>query len=395
MNSPTINLKQINHINPAIIPRASHIENYVDSKTARNTFMQVSTLKNIENGSTNLKSSPKKVNLKQNLSVRTNEYPNSPQKYVVDKSQLLDSSSMSPTNASKMLSRAVSAGHDMSEVALKRMEESKEIFIESKNTGKEALIAELGRKELENHVRILENRLMKLRIEEKNMQKKILDTSDKTEKTLQSKLRHQEDLTEKQMRRSDLERQLDQKRQELNNKRESDTNSRKMKTQMMLQGKQSIATDVKDIKQDARSRKDSNKTDYLSQSAQLIQKIRGDDNSRKSERLDKENEKKMMAKTQFHGRLNTNNETKQTLENKLKELEEQEQFMIEKLKQTYDLHKNKYQEYQKVFNTKVLVGEPLDVSMIHNVDQQLHEQDEHDVREFYPDQDHEGQNGDN
>ena len=357
--------------------------------------MQVSTLKNIENGSTNMKSPQYKTNtnMKQGTSSRISEYPNTPQKYVLDKNQLLDLS-MNQTNASKMLSRALSAGPEMSELALKRMEESKEIFIESKNTGKESLIAELGRKELENHVRILENRLMKLRIEEKNMHKKILDTSDKTEKTLQSKLRHQEELTEKEMKRTDLERQLEQKRQELNNKRESDTNTRKMKTQMMLQGKLSIATDVKDIKQDARSRKDSNKTHYLSQSTQLIQKIRGDDNSRKSERLDKENQKKTMAKTQFNGRLNTNKETKQNLESKLKELEEKEQFMIEKLKQTYDLHKNKYQEFQKVFNTKVLIGEPLDVSMIHNISQQLHEQDEQDVQEFLPDQEYEDKNQD-
>ena len=386
------NSKLINNINPAISPRANHIENYLNSKSARNTFVQVSTLKNIDNRTTNLTSQQKKSITKKELVSHPSEYLTISQKYIsldqlkyLDKSQLLDSS-LSQINDSKMLARAVSAGHEVPERISKRMEESKQIFENSKNAGKDALIAELERKELENHVKILENRLMKLHIEEKNMHKKILDTSDKTEKTLQSKLRHQEELTEKEMRRAELEHLLDQKRQELNDKRENDGNTRKIKTQEMLQERQNIATNVKDIKQDARNQKVSNKTYHLHQSSQLIQKIRGEDNTRKTERFDRENEKKMINKTQFHGRLQTNKETKQNLESKLKELEEQEQLMVEKLKQTYNLHKNKYEAYQRVFNAKVTIGAPIDMSIIHNISEKPIEPND---QEFDVDQDYE------
>jgi len=65
--------------------------------------------------------------------------------------------------------------------------------------------------------------------------------------------------------------------------------------------------------------------------------------------------------TSYRTRIDSDKEKTEHLQNKLKELEEKETALIEKLKNTYDVHKTKYHKYEQVFQTKVTTDKPIEL----------------------------------
>jgi len=106
----------------------------------------------------------------------------------------------------------------------------------------------------------------------------------------------------------------------------------------------------KALKDEFRRRRDERNKD-------LITKVQGNNNVSICIRQSKDSNKKDEVNYKYAERISKDKERSDLLAAKCKELERQEHQMLEKLSQTYNLHKEKIVELEKAFTMKVSVGD--------------------------------------
>lgn len=240
-----------------------------------------------------------------------------------------------------------------SEYALKRIESEKKSQMQGIRLGLEGLDSALHRKNLEYQVKILENRLSKLKLEEVSMAKKIKETSDKTDKILCSKRRRQEELQKKEMMNKKREEDLQRKREQINRERQELREGMRRSSLGCLKQKHEVACSTKYVNEQEKARKEDITKKRQEKNKEIISKVNGSANSsmtmKQTWNVNKVNE----ANQKYKEKISKDKEMSELLALKCRELENIEHQMLEKLSQTYNMHKAKIFELEKAFSIKV------------------------------------------
>ena len=244
-----------------------------------------------------------------------------------------------------------------SDYAVKRMESEKKAQRQGIRLGLEGLDTALHRKSLENQVKILENRLNKLKLEEVSMAKKIKETSDKTDKILWSKRRRQEDLQKKEMKNRKREEDLQRKRLEVMKDKQELKEGLRRSSMGNLKHKHETACSTKVANDQEKARKEEIQRKRDERNKEVIAKVNGGINSSMMMKNNKDMDKVNDANYKYKERIMKDKEAADHLAQKCKELENIEHQMLEKLSQTYNMHKAKIVELEKAFTIKVKAGE--------------------------------------
>ena len=240
-----------------------------------------------------------------------------------------------------------------SEKAVIRQQKAKIAHNEGLRLGTEGFDALIHRKTLEKQVEILENRLNKLKAEENVMSKKIKDTTSKTENILTSKRRRQDELVMRDLRNKKREEDLNRKKMELLREREENRNNLKKSKLYNFKNKHDVAYTMKVDNAYHKALKDDFKRRREERNKELISKVQGVSNLSMSIRQCKDLSKKDDVNHKYADRVEKDKEKADLLAAKCKELERQEHQMLEKLSQTYNLHKEKIVELEKAFTMRV------------------------------------------
>jgi len=240
-----------------------------------------------------------------------------------------------------------------SEFALKRIENERKIHTQSMKLGAEGLDTYLYRKTLEKQVGTLENRLNKLKFEEELMAKKIKETETKTEKILSSKKRHQEDLQMKEWRAKKKEADIERRRMSARRDREESRDGLRKASLDTFKNKYERAYGVKVDNQRNKALKEHINKQIEERNRELISMVQKGSNTSMSIRIDKENKKVEMANKKYETMITNEKGKVDELNEKCKELELLENQMLERLSQSYSIHKAKVMELEKAFTMKV------------------------------------------
>jgi hypothetical protein len=244
-----------------------------------------------------------------------------------------------------------------SDYALKRMQSEKKAQRQGIRLGLEGLDSALQRKSLEYQVKILENRLKKLKLEEVSMAKKIKETSDKTDKILCSKRRRQEELQKKEMKNRKREEDLQRKRLEVMKDRQELREGLRRSSMGSLKQKHETACSTKIVNDQEKMRKEEIQRKRDEKNREVISKVNGGINSSMTMKYNREADKINEANNNYKERISKDREAAEDLAQKCGELENIEHQMLEKLSQTYNLHKAKIVELEKAFTIKVKAGD--------------------------------------
>jgi len=240
-----------------------------------------------------------------------------------------------------------------SQKALLRQEQAKKAKDEGLKLGNEGLDAVIHRKTLENQVAILENRLNKLKAEENIMSKKIKETTQKTDKILVSKRRRQDEIDMKEARTKKREEDLERRRLDLLKEREENRNSLKKSKLYNFKNKHDVAYSMKADNAYHKALKDEFKRRRDERNKEMISKVQNGLNISSTMRQSKDFIKREDVGHKYVERIEKDKEQADLLAAKCKELERQEHQMLEKLSQTYNLHKEKIVELEKAFTMRV------------------------------------------
>jgi len=268
-------------------------------------------------------------------------------------------SSMTKLNTEPSGNNAGKSPRMFSDYALKRMESEKKAQRQGIRLGLEGLDSALHKKNLEYQVKILENRLSKLKLEEVAMAKKIKETSDKTDKILCSKRRRQEELQKKEMMNKKKEEDLQRKRAELNKDRQELRDGMRRSSLGHLKQKHETACMTKMANEQEKMRKEEIKRKRDEKNREIISKVNGGINTSMTMRQNKDTDKAYEASQAYKEKITKDREMAEHLAQKCMELENIEHQMLEKLSQTYNLHKTKIYELEKAFSIKVKADEEL------------------------------------
>ena len=242
-----------------------------------------------------------------------------------------------------------------SEFALKRIENERKIHAQSIKLGAEGLDTFLYKKNMEKQVGTLENRLNKLKFEEELMEKKIKETEKKTQKVLACKQRHQEDLQMKEWRAKKKEQDIERRRSSARKDREESREGLRKASLDTFKNKYEIAYGVKVDNQRNKALKEHINKQIEERNKELISMVQKGSNTSMSMRIDKENTKLETANKKYQKVVAHERERAEELNEKCKELELLENQMLERLSQSYSIHKAKVIELEKAFTMKVKI----------------------------------------
>lgn len=241
----------------------------------------------------------------------------------------------------------------MSQTVKERFFEIEKNKQQARETGKEAHVKSVRRKEMLDQVKILENRIKKLQQEEEVMMRKIQDTTQKTEKFTDVKKRRTDDLVTKAKRNQKQNEELNRKRQELQQERENQRRMLRQSVEESLRAKLEIANNVKMENKLNKMIKEEKFRVQKEKNQELINKIRSFEKSVIHSKVAREHDTKADLSQYYTEKINNDKEEAEMLEKKLRELAKLEEGMISRLNQTYSLHKSKFEELENVFNMRV------------------------------------------
>jgi chromosome segregation ATPase len=247
-----------------------------------------------------------------------------------------------------------------SEIVLKRFEDVRQTRDEKKQLGTEVFENVNYRKEVEKQVSMLETRVKRLQQEEKEIIKKINDTSDKTEKIIGMKKQHQEHLVDKANRKKNIEDTTEKRRQEIIQYREDQKNQIQSSVLDSLNKRQLTATSVKNENGNLKDEKNTKQDETLNKNKDIIKKINETHAEFLARKQALEEQKKEKAKSGYNSKLETERKKTEDLQSKFKELEEMEQQLLKKLSNTYNVHQEKINKLEKAFNLKVSADQPVE-----------------------------------
>ena len=241
----------------------------------------------------------------------------------------------------------------MSDEVAKKIEERDQAVELNMKISQAALSFHTRRKEIEDQVVALEERIKMLQKEERNVTRKIIKTHEKTEQTLENKRRKQLDLEAKLALKALREAELKQRQEKVSTERR---NSKAGVSQAVLRNQRAKVNTVLDVKLDNYKNKlikeDINKKEGMKAQA-LRQSVVNTHEKVKTNTLGKEIGEMTRWTKKNISRIDTDSQKYEELSKKYEELAAKEQAMLDNLGKTYDLHKNKIQELEKVFTMKV------------------------------------------
>jgi len=244
---------------------------------------------------------------------------------------------------------------ELTETAIRRYEESKRMRDAKKRMGGEIFETVNQRKEIEHQVTALETRIKRLQMEERQMIKKINETASKTEKILEAKKRHQEELHNKYLQNKAREEYLEKRRQEINQQRNEVKSHLRDAIIGTYKTKHDIAYTVKQENNYIKMLKEQKEQETLEKNKERIKQL----NAQHQDFLVKHNRKISGNDAKYYERLEEEKRKIYDLNDKYQELEKQEQALLQKLSATYNLHKAKIDQLEKVFSLKVSATEPV------------------------------------
>jgi len=234
-----------------------------------------------------------------------------------------------------------------------RKQEGKEMKLESKMLGGDQLENHIQRKEMETHVLVLENRIKKLQMEDMQITKKIYLTSEKTEIILENKKRHHEKLTIKEERARKLEQEVLTRQQHLQVYKEQVKEKLNTAQLEKFRSKHDLASTMKEESGLHRTLKQELREAQEKKIREMVEKRHQERQQKETINQVKVIDKREQAKQSYKSKAEQNQIKKQELADKCKQLENIEQRLLEKLSNTYSVHKAKVQQMEKAFNIKV------------------------------------------
>jgi len=244
----------------------------------------------------------------------------------------------------------------MSEEVSKKIEERDQAVELSRKMSQTRLSFHNRRKEIEDQVSALEGRIKRLQKEDQEVTRKIIKTHEKTEETLQNKRRKQMDLEYKQALKAFREAELKHMKEKIANERRS---IKAGVHQAVLKNQRMKLNTVLDVKADNYKNKlikeDINKKENVKAQA-LRKSVVNTHEKVRTIALGKQIGDMNTFTMKNISRIDEDSQKYEQLSKKYEELAQLEQTMLDHLGKTYDAHKNKINELEKVFTMKVQPG---------------------------------------
>lgn len=224
---------------------------------------------------------------------------------------------------------------------------------ESKEIGREALVNAAHKKELALQVQALENRIRKLKQEEEQMIKKIQETTRKTEKVANIKKRRMEDLFDKARKKEKETYELIRRKRELAKERENQKYGLKKSVEGSFREKKEIASNVKQDNAYLKKEKERKLREQNERNKELINCVKSLEKSVVESKAEHERLLRSDSSKSFFDKIRNDKEEQEALGKKLKDLSAVEEQLVNRLNQTYSIHKMKFEELEKMFNLRV------------------------------------------
>ena len=226
----------------------------------------------------------------------------------------------------------------------------------AKNFGNDMLQNIKSRKELEEKVVIVSNRIKRLAQEDDIMQKKIKETAKKTEKVFNNKKRHQQELVDKQMKLNTRNESIENKKGEVGQERIQRVEFIRQSQDDMLRSKSQTGDVMRVDKSLCKKQKQDNIQVQYEKNKHLIERMRDEVKVHQETREIKEENYRVGIAAQYSDKMEGEKSKSYNLQSKLQELSKLEEQLFHKLSQTQALHKTTYDELEKTFNLKVTVS---------------------------------------
>ena len=231
-----------------------------------------------------------------------------------------------------------------------KLEQTSEL---SRKTANEMIETLKDKKDLEQKVSTLENRIKRLKFEDDVMLKKINATSEKTNKIMSYKKRRQVHLLEKELRANNKNKFVEKQREEFNQERSSRQESIRGSQDEMLRFKYDVGQYMRHQNEEGSTRKRQNEIARNEKNLLTIARVRSAERELQDVRQEKEDANRNELIRNYVEKMKVEKNRTGGLGSRLENLARLEDELFSKLSQTQALHKAKYNELEKTFNLKV------------------------------------------
>ena len=241
----------------------------------------------------------------------------------------------------------------LSDVVNQKTEERLQVGALSSKMNEAAMSSRAKRKEIEDQVALLENRINRLKKEEDEMMRKIAKTNEKTQITLMNKKRKQEDLNAKLLYKEQKEEEMRKLREKIANERKSVRSGVRQAQLNTYRSKHNAVLDAKLENYNQKLIKEEIKKRVDDRNQTIIKTVNDMRDQIKSKKLGKETTQLSKVITKCAKQMDCDSQMLENLNKKYQHLAELEQVMLDNLGKTYDMHKSKIMELEEVFTMKV------------------------------------------
>lgn len=230
-------------------------------------------------------------------------------------------------------------------------DESQNVRKHSHDSGIDMYKVVKQRKEVQQQLEMIENRIKKLRLEDAEMKEKIQKTREKGDEIMKNKLRHKKELEVKdnlreiRKKRNDVVKAVNR---EVQRQRKSDITNALIKK---LQEKKCAAAAVKTLvkSEKERFRVQKAEEDFLA-SVRRAEVMKCEDKIRSKHTTEDLSHRTTLTKT-YNEKLEEEKDATQKMMQKMKDLEAVELRLIDQLKHTLDIHQTEYSRVEQLYRT--------------------------------------------
>jgi len=241
----------------------------------------------------------------------------------------------------------------LSDVVNQKTEERLQVGALSSKMNEAAMSSRAKRKEIEDQVALLENRINRLKKEEDEMMRKIAKTNEKTQITLMNKKRKQEDLNAKLLYKEQKEEEMRKLREKIAKERKNVRSGVRQAQLNTYRSKHNAVLDAKLENYNQKLIKEEIKKRVDDRNQTIIKTVNDMRDQIKSKKLGKETTQLSKVITKCAKQMDCDSQMLENLNKKYQHLAELEQVMLDNLGKTYDMHKSKIMELEEVFTMKV------------------------------------------
>eukprot|EP00331_Platyophrya_macrostoma_P013864 CAMPEP_0176421492 /NCGR_PEP_ID=MMETSP0127-20121128/9203_1 /TAXON_ID=938130 /ORGANISM="Platyophrya macrostoma, Strain WH" /LENGTH=465 /DNA_ID=CAMNT_0017802227 /DNA_START=33 /DNA_END=1431 /DNA_ORIENTATION=- len=232
--------------------------------------------------------------------------------------------------------------------AFKARIEKLELYKEASKRYAERMVQTVRtRKEMEQKVSTLENRVKRLKFEDDMLLKKITDTSHKTEKTMKAKIRHQETLIEKEKRIDALARYIEKRKEMVFQEKTIRQDALRESQDDLLRFKFDIGVHMRQENSVGRQTRIQKEEARVVRAKNIVERVRSEERSHYSHRQEKEDNHRYELSHQYLTKVEAEMKKTGELESRLDNLAKLEEQLFTRLSQTQALQK------ERTFNLRV------------------------------------------